>query len=119
MFLFYFYSAEKIYNKLYVISVIICEMTEVPVPYVAVSIHLIFLNLKYMCMTFYVQNLVGVAHNSVRFRSGMPFNTIILFVPQQEAWVIERFGKFHRVLEPVSNSSVSLLDCAVGKVVLC
>lgn len=37
MFLFYFYSAEKIYNKLYVISVIICEMTEVPVPYVAVS----------------------------------------------------------------------------------
>jgi len=46
---------------------------------------------------------MSVAHNSVRFRSGLPFNTVVLFVPQQEAWVVERFGKFHRVLEPVSS----------------
>ena len=26
-------------------------------------------------------------------------NTIINFVPQQEAWIIERFGKFHRIAE--------------------
>jgi len=52
---------------------------------------------------FRLQNLIGVAHNSVRFRSGLPINTVILFVPQQEAWVIERFGKFYRVLEPVSR----------------
>ena len=51
-----------------------------------------------------LQKLVGVAHTSVRLRSGLPFNTVILFVPQQEAWVIERFGKFHRVLEPVMKS---------------
>ena len=29
-------------------------------------------------------------------------NTVVCFVPQQEAWVIERFGKFHKTLEPVS-----------------
>ena len=27
-------------------------------------------------------------------------NTVINFVPQQEAWVVERFGKFHDILEP-------------------
>lgn len=32
----------------------------------------------------------------------LPMNTVILFVPQQEAWVVERFGKFNRILEPVS-----------------
>lgn len=26
----------------------------------------------------------------------LPANTIIRFVPQQEAWVVERMGKFHR-----------------------
>lgn len=30
-------------------------------------------------------------------------NTIINFVPQQEAWVIERMGKFHKILEPVCS----------------
>lgn len=30
----------------------------------------------------------------------MPTNTIIKFVPQQEAWIVERFGRFHRILEP-------------------
>lgn len=29
-----------------------------------------------------------------------PINTIIKFVPQQEAWIIERMGKFHRILNP-------------------
>lgn len=28
-------------------------------------------------------------------------NTVILFVPQQEAWIVERFGKYQRVLQPV------------------
>lgn len=34
-------------------------------------------------------------------RGGTPINTIIVFVPQQEAWVVERFGKYARILEPV------------------
>lgn len=33
-------------------------------------------------------------------RKQLPVNTVIKFVPQQEAWVIERFGKFNRILEP-------------------
>lgn len=30
----------------------------------------------------------------------LPANTIIRFVPQQTAWIVERMGKFHRILEP-------------------
>jgi hypothetical protein len=32
---------------------------------------------------------------------GLPMNTVILFVPQQEAWIVERFGKYQRVLQPI------------------
>ena len=37
-------------------------------------------------------------------------NTAILFVPQQEAWVVERMGKYHRVLEPGLNVLIPILD---------
>merc|ERR1719369_635617 len=37
-------------------------------------------------------------------------NTAILFVPQQEAWVVERMGKYHRVLEPGLNILIPILD---------
>ena len=30
-----------------------------------------------------------------------PINFGIMFVPQQEAWVIERMGKFNKILSPV------------------
>lgn len=30
----------------------------------------------------------------------LPTNTIVKFVPQQQAWVVERFGRFSRILEP-------------------
>lgn len=33
-------------------------------------------------------------------RPSLPANTIIRFVPQQTAWVVERMGKFSRILEP-------------------
>ncbi|ESN98307.1 hypothetical protein HELRODRAFT_113932 [Helobdella robusta] len=45
-----------------------------------------------------------------RLRSGLPLNTAILFVPQQEAWIAERFGKFYRVLEPGLNFLIPLMD---------
>ncbi|OMJ14352.1 hypothetical protein AYI70_g7938 [Smittium culicis] len=32
--------------------------------------------------------------------SKTPANTIVKFVPQQEAWIVERMGKFNRILEP-------------------
>lgn len=47
---------------------------------------------------------------SIRHRSSLPFNTCILFVPQQEAWIIERFGKFHRLLEPGLNFCIPVVD---------
>ncbi|XP_053304577.1 stomatin-like protein 2, mitochondrial [Spea bombifrons] len=42
--------------------------------------------------------------------SGLPMNTVVLFVPQQEAWVVERMGRFHRILEPGLNLLVPVLD---------
>ncbi|KAF2862661.1 hypothetical protein K470DRAFT_255588 [Piedraia hortae CBS 480.64] len=33
-------------------------------------------------------------------RPSLPANTIIKFVPQQTAWVVERMGRFHRILKP-------------------
>ncbi|KAG2228062.1 hypothetical protein INT45_009108 [Circinella minor] len=43
-------------------------------------------------------------------RKSLPRNTIIKFVPQQEAWIVERMGKFHRMLEPGLNILVPILD---------
>ncbi|KAM5193458.1 stomatin-like protein 2, mitochondrial [Mantella aurantiaca] len=42
--------------------------------------------------------------------SGHPMNTVVLFVPQQEAWVVERMGRFHRILEPGLNFLIPILD---------
>ncbi|XP_045777228.1 stomatin-like protein 2, mitochondrial isoform X1 [Maniola jurtina] len=47
---------------------------------------------------------------AVRHRSTTPLNTIIMFVPQQEAWIVERMGKFHRILEPGLNLLWPILD---------
>lgn len=58
-------------------------------------------------------------HNNARFlysitttrsRSTTPLNTIVMFVPQQEAWIVERMGKFHRILEPGLNLLWPIVD---------
>ncbi|XP_003742120.1 stomatin-like protein 2, mitochondrial [Galendromus occidentalis] len=41
---------------------------------------------------------------------GLPMNTVLLFVPQQEAWIVERMGKFFRVLEPGLNILIPIVD---------
>ncbi|VDP18437.1 unnamed protein product [Soboliphyme baturini] len=46
----------------------------------------------------------------IRPRSSAAFNSMLLFVPQQEAWVIERMGRFHRVLEPGFNLLMPIID---------
>ncbi|KAI9313444.1 hypothetical protein BX666DRAFT_1864341 [Dichotomocladium elegans] len=43
-------------------------------------------------------------------RKSLPRNTVIKFVPQQEAWIVERMGKFHRMLEPGLNILVPVID---------
>ncbi|XP_051540136.1 stomatin-like protein 2, mitochondrial [Myxocyprinus asiaticus] len=45
-----------------------------------------------------------------RWASSLPMNTVVLFVPQQEAWVVERMGRFHRILEPGLNILIPILD---------
>jgi hypothetical protein len=45
----------------------------------------------------------AASEQQYRFRSSLPYNTVILFVPQQEAWVVERMGKFYKTLNPVSE----------------
>ncbi|KAG0722797.1 Stomatin-like protein 2, mitochondrial [Chionoecetes opilio] len=52
----------------------------------------------------------AVLTQAVRARSHLPLNTVVLFVPQQEAWVVERMGKFHTVLEPGVNVLIPVLD---------
>ncbi|KAK2755890.1 HIR complex subunit [Arachnomyces sp. PD_36] len=43
-------------------------------------------------------------------RPSLPANTIIRFVPQQTAWVVERMGKFNRILEPGLAVLIPFLD---------
>ncbi|KAI9524908.1 Stomatin-like protein 2, mitochondrial [Dissostichus eleginoides] len=45
-----------------------------------------------------------------RWASSLPMNTVVLFVPQQESWVVERMGRFHRILEPGLNFLIPVLD---------
>ncbi|RKP36531.1 hypothetical protein BJ085DRAFT_20961 [Dimargaris cristalligena] len=52
----------------------------------------------------------GFPPTSRRLRRGLPTNTIVKFVPQQEAWVVERMGKFDRILEPGLAILIPVLD---------
>ncbi|KAI9094969.1 hypothetical protein DFS34DRAFT_568091, partial [Phlyctochytrium arcticum] len=45
-----------------------------------------------------------------RRSKSLPANTVVKFVPQQEAWVVERMGKFHRILEPGLAILIPVLD---------
>ncbi|XP_078042346.1 stomatin like 2 [Augochlora pura] len=46
----------------------------------------------------------------VRHKTSGATNTIIMFVPQQEAWIVERMGKFHKILEPGLNILIPIVD---------
>ncbi|KAJ5086423.1 Stomatin-like protein 2 [Penicillium alfredii] len=43
-------------------------------------------------------------------RQTLPANTVVRFVPQQTAWIVERMGKFDRILEPGLAILVPFLD---------
>ncbi|EEH08018.1 stomatin family protein [Histoplasma capsulatum G186AR] len=43
-------------------------------------------------------------------RQSLPMNTVVRFVPQQTAWIVERMGKFNRILEPGLAILVPFLD---------
>jgi len=46
----------------------------------------------------------------VRWKHSTPFNTVVMFVPQQEAWVVERMGRYNRILEPGANVLIPIVD---------
>lgn len=43
-------------------------------------------------------------------KPSLPANTIIKFVPQQTAWIVERMGKFSRILQPGLAILVPVLE---------
>ena len=43
-------------------------------------------------------------------RPSLPANTVIRFVPQQTAWIVERMGQFSRILEPGLAILVPFID---------
>ncbi|XP_071101812.1 stomatin-like protein stl-1 [Haliotis cracherodii] len=57
-----------------------------------------------------LQQVIRHTRQQARFRSSLPWNTVILFVPQQEAWIIERFGKYQRKLQPGLNFILPVVD---------
>ena len=51
--------------------------------------------------------------------TGTPVNMGVMFVPQQEAWLVERMGKFNTILEPGLNFLIPILDKVLSQKVLC
>nr|ACO12267.1 Stomatin-like protein 2 [Lepeophtheirus salmonis] len=63
--------------------------------------------------TLSIQNaslITSQQRQQVRLKHSTPLNTLVMFVPQQEAWVVERMGKFHRILDPGLNLLIPVLD---------
>lgn len=53
----------------------------------------------------------GLSSPSLYFQKpSLPANTIIRFVPQQTAWIVERMGKFNRILDPGLAVLIPFLD---------
>jgi hypothetical protein len=40
----------------------------------------------------------------------LPTNTVVRFVPQQTAWIVERMGKFNRILDPGLAILIPFID---------
>lgn len=59
-------------------------------------------------------SLLGISNSSIPSsyfqRPSLPANTIIRFVPQQTAWIVERMGRFNRILEPGLAILIPFLD---------
>ncbi|RLU14752.1 hypothetical protein DMN91_012639 [Ooceraea biroi] len=56
------------------------------------------------------RRMLSSSSQASRYRPSTPINTIIMFVPQQQAWIIERMGKFHKILDPGLNILLPIID---------
>jgi len=43
-------------------------------------------------------------------QANLPFNVGVMFVPQQEAWVVERMGAYNKILSPGLNFLIPVID---------
>ncbi|TKX22342.1 hypothetical protein C1H76_5450 [Elsinoe australis] len=59
---------------------------------------------------FRSSSTIGGPPNNYFQRPSLPANTIIKFVPQQTAWIVERMGRFSRILSPGLAVLVPVLD---------
>ena len=59
---------------------------------------------------FRSSSTVGGPPNTYFQRSSLPANTVVKFVPQQTAWIVERMGRFNRILQPGLAILVPLID---------
>lgn len=57
-----------------------------------------------------VLNNHSIYRTALRERHSLPYNTVVVFVPHQEAWVVERMGRFHKILEPGLNLLLPVID---------
>lgn len=60
---------------------------------------------------FLASRLIPVVNQHAHYSgSDTPINFGVMFVPQQEAWVVERMGKYHKILEPGINFLIPIID---------
>ncbi|CAK4032846.1 Stomatin 2, mitochondrial [Lecanosticta acicola] len=59
---------------------------------------------------FRMSSTVGGPPNTYFQRSSLPANTVVKFVPQQTAWIVERMGRFNRILQPGLAILVPVID---------
>lgn len=52
----------------------------------------------------------GIGGSTYFQRPSLPANTVVRFVPQQTAWIVERMGKYHRILNPGLAILIPFLD---------
>jgi hypothetical protein len=53
---------------------------------------------------------LGSGETSYFQKPSLPANTVVRFVPQQTAWIVERMGKFNRILQPGFAILIPFLD---------
>ena len=56
------------------------------------------------------QSVYRLTPRAASTQANLPLNTGVMFVPQQEAWVVERMGAYSRILSPGLNILIPILD---------
>ena len=110
------YSCQKPVEEHYVVSALVapCSMLHAPCS----MLHAPYSMLHAPCSMLHCSMLHAPCSPqgpspllaAVRLKSGTPVNVGVMFVPQQEAWVVERMGKYSTILAPGLNFLIPVLD---------